>query len=156
MAWTIKQTAELTGIPADTLRYYDREGIVSPKRSEGGYRIYNDSDISNLKNIVVMKYAQFSLAEIKTMEVLYNSKPGSSCNEICKDILTTKVRELRQAINNYQNIVALIEELLPMVDCVHAYQENAERIDQFIGRIFHDIRYSGGPSQPISYRNEEQ
>ena len=85
MGWTVKQTSEKTGIPADTLRYYDKEGIVSPKRYENGYRQYSDEDVSNLKNIIVMKYAHFSLAEIKAMEKLMTLEPSNNCNEVCKD-----------------------------------------------------------------------
>lgn len=138
--WTVKETAEKTGIPADTLRYYDKEGIVSPKRSEGGYRLYDDRDISYLKNIVVMKYAHFTLSEIKSMETLFAHEAGIDCNEISKGILNAKILELRQAINNYQKIVALMEELLPMIDCVASYKANGKRIDGFIGQIFDDIR----------------
>ena len=140
MGWTIKQTTEKTGIPADTLRYYDKEGLVSPKRHENGYRQYDDSDVTFLKNIIVMKYAHFSLAEIKRMEELYTREPSASCNEISKGILHSKITELRQAILNYQKIVALMEELLQMIDSTDAYVANEEKIDEFISQIFDDIR----------------
>ena len=38
MAWSITQMAQMSGIPTDSLRYYDKLGIVSPKRAENGYR----------------------------------------------------------------------------------------------------------------------
>ena len=117
MAWTIKQATEKTGIPADTLRYYDKEGIISPKRRENGYRYYDENDITALKNIVVMKYAHFSLAEMRSMEELYNSGPGTPCSEVCKSVLSAKLTELNRAIQNYQKIVSLLEELLLMVAC---------------------------------------
>lgn len=159
MGWTIKQTTEKTGISADTLRYYDKESIVSPKRNENGYRQYNDNDISILKNIVVMKYAHFSLAEIKSMEELFNREPGANCNEICKGILDSKITELRQAICNYQKIAKLMEELLSMIDSVDSYLANEERIAEFIGQIFDDIRNDSlcsFASLPASSRNEGQ
>ena len=67
MDFTVKQIAELTGVTADTLRYYDKEGIVSPKRHENGYRYYDEKDVKALKYLVVLKYAQFSLAEVRSM-----------------------------------------------------------------------------------------
>ena len=81
MEWTIKQTSYITGLSTDTLRYYEKEGMVSPKRHENGYRYYDQQDIAILKNIVVMKYAHFSLAEMKSMEDLYVQNPGTACNE---------------------------------------------------------------------------
>ena len=140
MGWTIKEAAEKTGILADTLRYYDREGIVSPSRHENGYRLYDDNDIANLKTLIVMKYAHFSLAEIKSMEELFGREPSANCNEICRGILNSKVVELRQAICNYQKIVALMEELLSMIGSVDCYMANAGQVDGFISQIFDDIR----------------
>ena len=154
MGWTIKQTIEKTGISADTLRYYDKEGIVSPKRHENGYRHYDDNDIASLKNIIVMKYAHFSLAEIKTMEELFTREPGANCNEICKGILNSKVTKLRNAICNYQKIVTLMEELLLMIDSTDSYLANEEQIDRFINQIFDDIRSDNLFSLASSNRNE--
>ena len=113
MGWTIRQTSEKTGISEDTLRYYDKENIISPKRGENGYRLYDDNDISNLKNIVIMKYAHFTLAEIKRMEERFGLDPNADCNEICRGILSSKVTELRRAICNYQQIVELLETCCP-------------------------------------------
>ena len=140
MGWTIKRTADITGIPADTLRYYDKEGIVSPKRHENGYRLYDENDISSLKNIIIMKYAHFTLAEMKRMEEIFNLEPTGNCNDICRGILNAKVTDLKQAICNYQKIVALMEELLSMVDSADSYIANRKQVDEFINQIFEDIR----------------
>lgn len=140
MGWTIKQTVEKTGIPADTLRYYDKTGLLSPRRNGNRYREYDEQDIASLKNIVVMKYAQFSLAEIRRMEEIFDSDPSADCAAVCKEILDAKITELRQVIKNYQKIVVLMEELLPMTESVDAYQKNEDRIDGFIAQIFDDIR----------------
>ena len=143
MKRTIKQTSEATGLSADTLRFYEKEGIVSPKRHENGYRYYDERDITMLKNIVVMKYAHFTLAEMKSMEELYTREPSIKCNEIVKRILNAKINELNQAILNYQKIVTLLETMLPMLESVETYQSNEDQIDEYIDRIFIDIQ-SGG------------
>ena len=143
MKWTIRQTTEATGLSADTLRYYEKEGMIAPKRYENGYRYYDERDIAILKNIVVMKYAHFTLAEMKSMEEMQTRASNSECNEICKRILKAKITELNQAILNYQKIVTLLEALLPMVDSIEAYHNNEQRIDEFISNIFDDIISSG-------------
>lgn len=140
MKWTIKQTTKITGLSADTLRYYEKERMISPKRYDNGYRYYDEKDIVSLKNIVVMKYAHFTLAEMKSMEDLYARDANDECNEICKRILTAKITELNQAIHNYQKIITLMEVLLPMVKDADTYQNNEKQIDEFIGRIFDDIQ----------------
>ena len=141
MKWTIKQTAEQTGISADTLRYYDKEGILSPKRRENGYRYYDEADIMMLKNMVVMKYARFTLTEMKHMEELFHKEPNMECNEISKRVFQAKIAELNQTISNYQNIVRLMHELLSMMDNAEAYLRNKDRIGKFINQIFENIRH---------------
>lgn len=157
MKLTIRQASEQTGIPADTLRYYDKEGLVSPGRSEGGYRHYDERDIVNLKHIVVMKYAHFTLAEIKSMEALIHQNPSADCNEISRDILNAKITELRQMIRNYQKITALMEELLPMIDCADSYRAGEDKIEGFIEQIYQDIRSGGfSPEEPPDADNERE
>jgi methanogenic corrinoid protein MtbC1 len=47
--YTVKRAAALTGIPADTLRMWERRyGVVTPVRTEGGYRLYDDAAIARL------------------------------------------------------------------------------------------------------------
>ena len=47
--YTVKRAAELTGLPADTLRMWERRyAIVEPARSEGGYRLYDDAALRRL------------------------------------------------------------------------------------------------------------
>ena len=143
MAWTIKQVTEKTGFSAETLRYYDREGIFSPMRHENGYRSYDDNDIMILKILAVMKYANFSHAEIKKMERLFTSEPCFRYNEGCKDTINAKIAELNQKICGYQKLIRLMEELLPMVSSANSYQSNEKQIAGFINRIFADIRSAG-------------
>ncbi|HDU1165453.1 TPA: MerR family transcriptional regulator, partial [Listeria monocytogenes] len=65
--WTVKEMAAYVGISADTLRYYEKNKIIVPNRLENGYRVYNTEHLLELKFILVMKYARFSLSEIKLM-----------------------------------------------------------------------------------------
>jgi DNA-binding transcriptional MerR regulator len=50
--YTVKRAAELTGIPAETLRKWEsRYGVVVPARSEGGYRMYDDRALQRLASM---------------------------------------------------------------------------------------------------------
>lgn len=52
--FAISVAAELTGVHPQTLRIYEREGLVKPARSEGGTRRYSRNDIERLHVIVTM------------------------------------------------------------------------------------------------------
>lgn len=139
MNYTIKQTARITGLSTDTLRYYEKEGVIAPKRCENGYRYYDENDIAALKYIVVMKYAHFTLSEMKSMEELQKREPGVHCNEIAKQILSGKADQLRKAILNYQKIEMLFGEILPMIENADAFYANKDKINGMIEHIFNDI-----------------
>jgi DNA-binding transcriptional MerR regulator len=57
-----------------TLRYYDRQGLLSPSHySEAGYRLYTDADLIRLQYILALKFLGFSLDEIR---VCVQNGPG--------------------------------------------------------------------------------
>lgn len=50
--YTVKQVAALTGILETTLRMWERRyGVVEPRRSPGGYRLYDDADVARLRTM---------------------------------------------------------------------------------------------------------
>ena len=139
MAWNIKQMAQMTGISNDSLRYYDKLGIVSPKRSENGYRYYDEKDYIYLQYVSVMKYAQFSLSDIKTVIQRLGLEIGEGCNLENLDIFINKRNELLEVIKNYQGIIELFDKLLPMMNGCKTYSENEGQIAAFIQDIYSQI-----------------
>ena len=66
MEYTIKQVAELSGVSARTLRYYDEIGLLPPKRlNSAGYRIYGKTQLDRLQQILFYRTLDFSLTTIK-------------------------------------------------------------------------------------------
>jgi len=56
MFYTVGEMAKLLGVPASTLRYYDKEGLLPfVERSSGGIRMFKDQDYEWLKIIECMK-----------------------------------------------------------------------------------------------------
>jgi len=61
---TIGQVAKATGLPIDTIRYYEREGLIpAPRRRASGYRDYPSSTVERLHFIGRAKELGFTLAE---------------------------------------------------------------------------------------------
>lgn len=66
MVYTVGEMAKMLGVPASTLRYYDKEGLLPfVERSSGGIRMFRDSDIEWLQVIGCMKKAGMSIKDIK-------------------------------------------------------------------------------------------
>lgn len=63
-----REFARLTGVTVRTLHHYDRLGLLRPSRySRAGYRLYRESDVARLEQIVGLKFIGFSLSEIKNI-----------------------------------------------------------------------------------------
>lgn len=74
MAYTIGEMAKMLGVPASTLRYYDKEGLLPfVARSSGGIRQFRESDIEWLRVIGCMKKAGMSIKAHPA------KSPGSRC-----------------------------------------------------------------------------
>lgn len=62
---TVKQVSELTGVSIRTLRYYDEIGLLTPaSHTEGGYRLYDDTALERLQQILLFRELEFPLKEI--------------------------------------------------------------------------------------------
>lgn len=65
---SVHEVAELTGITVRTLHYYDEIGLLKPtKVTEAGYRMYDDTALSRLQNILLFRELEFPLKEIKVI-----------------------------------------------------------------------------------------
>lgn len=66
MLYTVGEMAKILHIPASTLRYYDKEGLLPfVERSSGGIRMFTDKDYEWLKVIECLKQSGLSIKEIR-------------------------------------------------------------------------------------------
>ena len=62
----VNQVSKLTGVSIRTLQYYDTIGLLKPSKfTESGYRLYDDTALNRLQQILLFKELEFSLKEIK-------------------------------------------------------------------------------------------
>ncbi len=59
--------ADLAGVTVRTLHHYDRLGLLKPRRNGSGYRLYRDSDLEHLEQIVALKFLGLPLKDIKKL-----------------------------------------------------------------------------------------
>ncbi|ADI00200.1 MerR family transcriptional regulator [Salisediminibacterium selenitireducens] len=68
MTYTVKALAELAGVSTRTLRYYDQIGLLKPAlRNPSGYRIYRDTEVDRLQDILFLKALDVGLDEIQVL-----------------------------------------------------------------------------------------
>src|SRR5579862_6681261 len=62
-----QQFARLAGVTVRRLHHYDRLGLLKPRRTEAGYRLYLERDLERLEQIVALKFIGLPLKQIKSL-----------------------------------------------------------------------------------------
>ena len=62
-----QEFAELAGVTVRMLHHYDRIGLLRPRRSPAGYRIYREQDLPRLEQIVALKFLGMPLKQIREL-----------------------------------------------------------------------------------------
>ena len=63
---TVNEVSKLTGVSIRTLQYYDKIGLLEPSaHTESGYRLYDDTALETLQQILLFRELEFPLKEIK-------------------------------------------------------------------------------------------
>lgn len=65
--YTIKQVSEKLKIPSNAIRFYEKKGLIMPRRAENGYRKYEMEDISRLELILLYRKMGFSIEAVKEL-----------------------------------------------------------------------------------------
>lgn len=73
---TIKEVEEMLGIPRGTIRFYEKERLIEPKREENGYREYSEKDAATLKKVVLFRKLGLAVSDIE--EILDGTLPQLS------------------------------------------------------------------------------
>ena len=64
--YQMKDLMEKFGVTRDTIKYYEKKGLVKPIRNVSGYRLYDETQVQKLKMIMDLKNMGFSLEKVET------------------------------------------------------------------------------------------
>lgn len=96
---TVNEVSKLTGVSIRTLQYYDKIGLLEPTEyTESGYRLYDDTALETLQQILLFRELEFPLKEIR--EIL--SDPDFDRNRALEQqitLLTMKKERLQNLID---------------------------------------------------------
>ena len=109
---TIGKLASASGISVETIRFYQRQGLVfQPEKPLNGFRQYHVDTIAQLKFIINAKELGFTLNEIRSLDNL-----SSGC-ELFHKLAKAKLDSIKQEISNLQDIehklITIIESCSP-------------------------------------------
>ena len=106
----IGEASRQSGVSIETIRYYEREGVVPlPRRAANGRRVYSERDVGRLRFVRRCRDLGFTIAEAKNLSSL-----AEGDNEDCaavRSISTRHLDEVRSKIAELRALEAALEEL---------------------------------------------
>ncbi len=136
--YTAGELAELAGVSARTIRYYDMKGLLKPvSYTEGGYRLYDGESALQLQKIKLLQYAGLSLKQIDHML-------ESQSEDSIIEILWQQKLLLEQKRNQMNQVIASLEDAL--FACSETGSER-ERMESVL-----DILHVKDMETPFDYR----
>ncbi|OED49834.1 zinc-responsive transcriptional regulator [Endozoicomonas sp. (ex Bugula neritina AB1)] len=96
--YRIGDIATKTGLTQDTLRYYEKQGLIHAKaRTRSNYRLYDDATLLQVHFIQRAKAAGFSLIDIRNLLEVNTERGTHSCQEV-KNFTRQKLEEINHKI----------------------------------------------------------
>ena len=109
-SYTIARLAAAAGVHIETIRYYQRRGLVAePPRPVGGVRRYTEADAERLRFIKGAQAMGFTLAEVSNLLQLRARRSCRATRELAAtklQIVDSRIRELQQLRKELANLIA--------------------------------------------------
>ena len=114
----IKKAADMFDLSVDTLRYYERVGVIPPvSRNESGYRDYTTNDLNWIYLAKNLRNAGLSVESLIEFAHLAQLREAQNVEKAQKQILVDQLEELDRKLEEMQEV----RELL--VDKIETYDE---------------------------------
>jgi Cu(I)-responsive transcriptional regulator len=108
---TIGTAARDSGVSAKMIRHYESLGLLrQPKRTDAGYRIYDDNDVHTLRFVRRARDLGFSIKEIRDLLSLWRNRQRSSAH--VRTIAQRHIAELESKIVELEQMRRTLEQLV--------------------------------------------
>jgi MerR family redox-sensitive transcriptional activator SoxR len=121
---TIGEVAKAAGLPASTIRYYEKVGILSPPLRVSGQRRY---DRQILERLAIVRFARRVGFRIVEIHLLLRGFEGRPPPQHWRQMATKKLNEIEELIRNARAVRASLEDTLR-----HKCPKLVERGEQFV------------------------
>lgn len=105
----IKQAADMFGLTVDTLRYYERVGVIPPvHRNESGYRDYKTSDLNWVYLVKNLRNAGLSVESLIEFATLAQLRETQNVEAAQKQVLVDQLKELDEKLAEMKKVRELL------------------------------------------------
>lgn len=125
--YKINEISLLYGIGVDSLRYYEKIGILSPKRDVNGYRLYSLKDIYKLNIISDLRQLDFSMKQIKEYLDNQNIENTRSLLKDEQEFIEEQLRKLRSKKQIIKERIEALEEASGIKEGIYTVKSFKDR-----------------------------
>ncbi len=150
--YLIGDVASLMGMSRDTLRHYEKRGLVTARKADNGYRYYTEEDISRLISILYQRKMDIGLDDIAA---LWNEQNHEDSARLLSSIISQRLEEEEAAILQHKRTIARLR--MSQKDCENIRKYTGKVIvcsmpDSYI--IDPDLNFHDGIEQWFQYAKE--
>lgn len=109
--FTIGQLSDETGVPASTLRFWERKGLLPVAERRGGQRRYTDDALTQVATLLLCQEAGFTLAEVREIGQELATRTDS-----WRDVIRVKITDIERDQARLAHAKTLLEHAL---ECRH-------------------------------------
>jgi MerR family redox-sensitive transcriptional activator SoxR len=127
----IGEVARQAGVPASTLRYWERAGVLEAPSRVGGKRRYDQSMLRQISLIVLAKRVGLTLAETRTL--IGGFSRATPPPDIWRQLATRKLPEIEQTLTEANAMKQILErglrcDCLRLEDCLRGLEQEREAL----------------------------
>jgi MerR family transcriptional regulator, Zn(II)-responsive regulator of zntA len=104
--WGIGELAKATGVSTDTLRHYERKGVLHSQRAGNGYREYREDALERLRMVRQGLAIGFTLDELRSIFKVFD-RGGAPCHQV-RSLAADKLTQIE---THLQEVIALRDDL---------------------------------------------
>ncbi len=113
--YTIGQVAARLAVSTDTLRHYEKNGLITPtSKTAAGYRLYNENAVYRVHFIKQAQFCGFMLSDIRQLLTLRYSA-NSRCKHV-RNLAIEKRFEIKQKLTALQTMLNTLDGLIENCD----------------------------------------
>ncbi len=128
---TIGEISALSGVSVDTIRFYERKGLVAtPKRNSSGYRIYSQNILSQICFIKRSRDLGFSLQEASELIPLFLKQEDSG--EEIRQRFEEKIEEIELDLINLAALKGQLQQMIDTLDKTDDIPTDGLLLDHFL------------------------
>ena len=142
--YRIGEIAERTGVSVETLRYYEKRRLLNaPRRTEGGFRLYSNAAVHQVKFIKQAQSLGLTLDDIHQLAAdRLRTHHAPSCRRV-RDLLTRRIEDIDARIKELREFRRTLHDHLGAVPAVLQHADDAadrplgpaQPLDQVTGRV---------------------